>query len=167
MHLTPFIFFVILYPDLILPSCSGGCTLQQLSVMLTQFKLFDKLDPSNFPISLWKQKGNSCFLLTTIQLNEKKSRSLSPIEWKILLIIFWKVIFDILKTFCHNNLLIISGLPCQNFNWHMFFFNFTLMTSWSVKEFASWYAISFCHIVTGSYTLTVLILPYSRLVECC
>ena len=122
--ILPLLFFVILYPDLILSSCSGGCTLQQLSVMLTQFKLFDKLDRSNFPISLWKQKGNSCFILTTIQVNERKSRSLSPLEWKILLIIFWKVIFDILKTFCHNTLLIIS----------IFLFDFTLITSWIVKE---------------------------------
>ena len=105
-------------------SSQFGCTLQQLSVMLTQFKLFDKLDRSNFPISLWKQKGNSCFILTTIQVNERKSRSLSPLEWKILLIIFWKVIFDILKTFCHNTLLIIS----------IFLFDFTLITSWIVKE---------------------------------
>ena len=80
----PFLF--IFYPDLIFSSCSGGCTSQQLSVMLTQFKLFDKLDRSNLPISFWKQKGNSCFILTTIQLNERKSRSLSPLEWKILLI---------------------------------------------------------------------------------
>ena len=120
-------FYLFFSPDLIYSSCSGGCTLQQLSVMLTQFKLFDKLDRSNFPISLWKQKGNSCFLLTTIQLNEKKSRSLSPIEWKILLIIFWKVIFDILKTFCHNDLLIISGLPCQQFELTRVFF---LISPW-------------------------------------